>query len=352
MMNTKYYDGTNLLNMKDIDNKPPEIYIVTTNRTGGKTTYFNRLCINRFLKQSKKFCLLYRYQYELEQVAEKFFKDIKTLFFNDYLMEEKTLGKSGFKELFIGKNENQMNSCGYAISLNASDNVKKYSHFFNDTELILFDEFQTESNRYINDEVGKLLSIHTSLARGNGKQVRYLPVFMLANQVTLLNPYYSALGIAERLNSKTHFLRGNGWVLETDYIESAANAQKESAFNRAFASHRYTSFASENNYLLDNYAFIERPHGRSRYICTFKVDGSSFSVREFPDSGILFCDDKFDPDFPTRIAVTLDDHSINYVMLSSNNVLISFLRDCFQKGKFRFKNANAKNACISFLSFH
>ena len=350
-MNTKYYDGTNLLNMKDIDNKVPEIYIVTTNRTGGKTTYFNRLCINRFLKQSKKFCLLYRYQYELEQVSEKFFKDIKTLFFNDYIMEEKNLGKSGFKELFIGKKEH-INSCGYAISLNASDNVKKYSHFFNDAELILFDEFQTESNRYINDEIGKLLSIHTSLARGNGKQVRYLPVFMLANQVTLLNPYYSALGIAERLNSKTHFLRGNGWVLETDFIESAANAQKESTFNRAFENHRYTSFASENNYLLDNYAFIERPHGRSRYICTFKVDGNSFSIREFPDSGILYCDDKFDQDFPTKIAVTLDDHSINYVMLSSNNALISFLRDCFQKGRFRFKNSGAKNACISFLSFH
>lgn len=351
-MNAKYYDGTNLLNMKDIDNKAPEIYIVTTNRTGGKTTYFNRLCINRFLKQGKKFCLLYRYQYELEQVAEKFFKDIKALFFNDYLMDEKTLGKSGFKELFIGKTYEHMNNCGYAISLNASDNVKKYSHFFNDTELILFDEFQTESNRYISDEVGKLLSIHTSLARGNGKQVRYLPVFMLANHVTMLNPYYSALGVAERLNSKTHFLRGCGWVLETDFIESAANAQKESAFNRAFASHRYTSFASEKIYLLDNYAFIERPHGRSRYICTFKVEGASFSIREFPDSGILYCDDKFDPDFPTRIAVTLDDHTINYVMLSSNNVLISFLRDCFQKGKFRFKNANAKNACISFLSFH
>ena len=151
-MNAKYYDGTNLLNMKDIDNKAPEIYIVTTNRTGGKTTYFNRLCINRFLKQGKKFCLLYRYQYELEQVSEKFFKDIKALFFNDYMMEEKTLGKSGFKELFIGKDWEHMASCGYAISLNASDNVKKYSHFFNDTELILFDEFQTESNRYISDE--------------------------------------------------------------------------------------------------------------------------------------------------------------------------------------------------------
>ena len=41
-MEKKYYDGTNLLNMRDIDNKVPEIYIVTTNRTGGKTPYFTR----------------------------------------------------------------------------------------------------------------------------------------------------------------------------------------------------------------------------------------------------------------------------------------------------------------------
>ncbi len=92
-MNAKYYDGTNLLNMKDIDNKAPEIYIVTTNRTGGKTTYFNRLCINRFLKQAKKFCLLYRYQYELEQVAEKFFKDIKSTLLQRLYDGRKNAGK-------------------------------------------------------------------------------------------------------------------------------------------------------------------------------------------------------------------------------------------------------------------
>ena len=38
-----YYDGAKLLSMKDINGQQPEIYICTTNRTGGKTTYFNRL---------------------------------------------------------------------------------------------------------------------------------------------------------------------------------------------------------------------------------------------------------------------------------------------------------------------
>lgn len=35
----KYYDGTKLLSMLDINGNKPEIYMCTTNRTGGKTTY-------------------------------------------------------------------------------------------------------------------------------------------------------------------------------------------------------------------------------------------------------------------------------------------------------------------------
>lgn len=56
-----YYDGTKLLSMLDINGKKPEIYMCTTNRTGGKTTYFSRLCVNRFMDKGEKFCLVYRY---------------------------------------------------------------------------------------------------------------------------------------------------------------------------------------------------------------------------------------------------------------------------------------------------
>ena len=71
-----YYDGTKLLSLNDINGKKPEIYICTTNRTGGKTTYFGRLVVNRFLERGEKFAILYRYKYELDNCAEKFFKSI------------------------------------------------------------------------------------------------------------------------------------------------------------------------------------------------------------------------------------------------------------------------------------
>ena len=74
-----YYDGTKLLSLTDLDGKQPEILMVTTNRTGGKTTYFGRLCVNKFKKGQGKFALLYRYNYELDDCADKFFKDLSTL---------------------------------------------------------------------------------------------------------------------------------------------------------------------------------------------------------------------------------------------------------------------------------
>ena len=73
----EYYDGTKLLSMMDINGNKPELYMCTTNRTGGKTTYFGRLVVNKFLKRGEKFCLLYRFNYELDEIADKFFKDIK-----------------------------------------------------------------------------------------------------------------------------------------------------------------------------------------------------------------------------------------------------------------------------------
>lgn len=342
----KYYDGTKLLSMLDLNGKKPEIYMCTTNRTGGKTTYFGRLCVNRFLDKGEKFGLIYRYNYELDDVADKFFKDLKGLFFHDKTMTSKKRAKGIFQELFINDK-----SCGYAIALNSSDSIKKYSHLFSDITRMIFDEFQSESNHYCTDEITKFLSVHTSIARGQGEQVRYVPVFMLANQVSIINPYYVAMGICNRLNSETKFLRGDGYVLEQGFIESASDSQKESGFNRAFKENDYVAYSSENVYLNDNYSFIEKPTGKSRYICTLKYKGNDFGVKEFAESGFIYCDDKPDSSFPMKITVTTDDHSINYVMLKRNDFFLSNLRYLFERGCFRFKDMRCKEAILNALSY-
>ena len=342
----KYYDGTKLLSMLDIYGNKPEIYICTTNRTGGKTTYFGRLCINRFLDKGEKFGLLYRYNYELDDIVDKFYKDLGSLFFPNYTMTSKRRAKGTFQELFLNDK-----SCGYALSLNNADQIKKYSHLFSDIQRMIFDEFQSETNHYCDNETKKFISIHTSIARGQGEQVRYVPVFMLSNPVSIINPYYVEMGVSGRLKDDTKFLRGNGFVLEQGYIESASIEQKNSGFNRAFSKNSYTAYSSECVYLNDNKTFVEKPTGKSKYLCTLRYKGSDFALREYAESGLIYCDDKADSSFLTKISVTTDDHNINYVMLKRNDFFLSNLRYFFEHGCFRFKDMRCKEAVLSALSY-
>lgn len=351
----EYYDGTKLLSLKDLNGKTPEIYLCTTNRTGGKTTYFGRLCVKKFNEKQEKFGLIYRYNYELDGIADKFFKDISSLFFPDLVMRSERRARGIYHELFLcnkgDDTEKGGKSCGYAISLNSADQLKKYSHLLSDVKRLIFDEFQSETNHYCANEVEKLISIHTSLARGQGEQSKYLPIYMLGNPVSILNPYYVQLGISTRLKSDTKFLKGDGFVMEQGYVESASIAQRESAFNRAFSSNKYVAYASENVYLNDNQAFIEKPNGKSRYLATLKYKFKEYAVREFADEGIIYCDDKPDKSYPTKLAITTADHNINYVMLKKNDLFLSNLRYYFERGCFRFKDLTCKEVILKALSY-
>lgn len=346
MSQPTYYDGTKLLSMLDINGKKPEIFLCTTNRTGGKTTYFSRLCVNRYFNHHEKFALIYRFNYELDDCADKFYKDISKLFFSGTTMQSKRRASGIFHELFINEKP-----CGYALSLNSADQLKKYSHLFSDVSRMLFDEFQSETNHYCTDESKKLISVHTSIARGQGEQIRYVPVYMLSNPVSLINPYYVEMGISSRLRDDTKFLKGDGFVLEQGFIETASKAQLESGFNRAFSGNNYVAYSAENVYLNDNLSFIEKPVGASRYLATLRYNGTDYAIREFAGQGIIYCDDKPDSTYGMRISVTTSDHRVNYVMLKRNDLFFQNMRYYFERGCFRFKDLRCKEAVLSALSY-
>ena len=343
---SEFYDGTKLLSLLDINGKKPEIYICTSNRSGGKTTYFGRLLVNRFLNKGHKFGLIYRYNYELDNVTDKFYKDINTLFFQGHEMTSKRRASGIFHELFLDDK-----SCGYALSLNSADQIKKYSHLLSDIDSMLFDEFQSENNHYCTEEVKKFISIHTSVARGQGKQVRYVPVYMISNPVSIINPYYVKMGISSRLTCETKFLKGDGFVVEQGFVASASNKQKESSFNRAFSNDSYVNYSTEAIYLNDNSSFVEKPTGIGHYLATLKYNNSFYAIREFAEQGFLYCDDKPDHSFPLKISVTTTDHTINYVMLKKNDFFLSNLRYMFERGCFRFKDLRCKEAILNALSY-
>lgn len=348
----EYYDGTKLLSLKDKNGLTPTLYICTSNRTAGKTTYFNRLAVRRFIKSGQKFCLLYRYNYELDGCSLKFFNDIKSLFFPEYHMTEKKRNRGIYTELFITRDiEKPGSSCGYAISLNSADNIKKLSHVFNDVSCIIFDEFQSENNTYVDHEITKFLSIHKSIARGHGEQYREVPVYMISNHVSLINPYYTELGISSKLRKESRFLRGDGYVLEQGFVLSAAQASKESGIARAFASNKYTQYANDLIYLNDDDTFIDRPAGRSDYIATIKYNDHEYAIREYASENIIYIDESIDESCKFKLSVTVGDHDINYVMVRQYGDFIYLLRDYFEHGCMRFRNMRCKEALIKLISY-
>lgn len=342
-----YYDGTKLLSLQDIDGKKPELYLCTTNRTAGKTTYFARLLINRYKKSGSKFALLYRYNYEIDDIPDKFFKDIHVLFFPNDELSSKSRARGIYHELYLNDE-----ACGYAISLNSAEQIKRYSHLFSDVDSMFFDEFQSETNHYCNDEIQKFQSVHDSIARGRGKQSRYVPCYLCGNPITILNPYYIALGISERLSASTKYMRGPGWVMEQGFNESAASALAESGFHRAFSNERYSAYSEQGIYLNDNSAFIEKPEGASRYLATLKYKGKFYAIREYSEAGVLYCDNRPDQTYSNRITVTTDDHEINFVMLQTNSLFIAQLRNYFNHGCFRFKDLACKEAILKTISYY
>lgn len=342
----QHYDGSRLLSMQDLYGKRPELYLCTTNRSAGKTTWFSRYCVKKFLETGSKFCLVYRYKYEIANAAEKFFPDIKKLFFNGYEMTQTADANGQFARLYL----NDIH-CGYAVALNSADNLKKYSHLLSDVERMFFDEFQSESGRYCSDEIRKFISVHTSISRGGGKSVRYVPVYMCGNTVTLLNPYYVELGISDRLQDNTKFLRGDGFVLEHGFLEGVSNAQKESGFNRAFGKNKYVAYSTQNVYLNDSKAFVESVTGKSKYLCTLRYEECEYAIREYAHLGLIYCDNRVDSTFPYKITVTTEDHDINYVMLKTNDTFLGLMRFYFENGCFRFKNIKCKEAVLKALSY-
>lgn len=343
----KFYNGTKILSMNDINGNKPELYIVSGNRSSGKTTFFSRYFIKKFINKKEKFLLLYRYNYELDNVSEKFFKEINALFFQNYTMVEKRKNKGVYIELYLNDE-----LCGYATSINNADMIKKLSHLFSDVKRILFDEFQSETNHYCDNEINKFISIHTSIARGGGNAVRYVPVFMLSNTVSLLNPYFTNLGISSRIKKDTKFLKGNGYVFEQNMNEKVSNEQKESGFNLAFSEHcNYISYMTENIYMNDSLSFIEKPKGENKYLATIKIKNCLYSIREYEELGILYCSKSIDKTNKNKISISASEHEVNYVMLRNNDIFIQSLRYYFEQGCFRFEDISCKDAIINLLSY-
>ena len=332
----EFYNGNKLLNTKDLNKNTPEIFIVTSNRSAGKTTFFNKHVIDNFKRDGSQFVVLYRTGYELSDAHIAFWNDIHDLYFPYDEMTSKPYAKGLYYSLLLNGE-----TCGFALSINQATKLKNRSHVFKNVTTILFDEFQEEYDNYLPGEVEKVRSIHTSIARKAGEPSRYVKLVLIGNTLNLLNPYYSALHITERIRPNTKFLRGNGWVCEFNFNNYAANSLKNSTFNSAFDD-EYSKYESEGVYLNNSVALIDKPSGKNSYLLTITYKGETFGVFFYYDINVIYISQKYDKNCNDIL-----DYTNSYLNCSTKHKM---MRDFFHRGLIRFSNIGVKEKILSALS--
>lgn len=334
-----YYDGTKILSMLDINGLKPDIYLVSTNRTDGKTTYFSRLLVSHHLKKGTQFALLVRKQTELDGIEEGFFEELSSLFFPGKKLESESMFRGAIKKLYIdGK------PAGFAIPLTAEQYVKKNSHLFYKVDEMMFDEYQTLDIEYLPDEIARFYSIHKSISRGGGKQVRRVPVYLLSNEMSIVNPYYLAMNISERIDSKSKYIRGNGWVLQRTTNLSVQQKAQDTGFYRAFADTPIAKHSTFNTSFLDKEGLIEKMSGNYRYVATIVYDDSQYAVKQY--NGIIYIDKRVEPGHKIY---TSDSNLMCVGMAMIPHGLKIILKTYFEKGCVRFYSQDCKSAFFKSL---
>jgi len=341
----KYYSPERILRMRDLDNLKPAIYLINTNRSAGKTFSFLKLVLQNFKDSGKQVALLYRHSYELKSCGA-IFTDVLSLNPELGISIKSVPHANGlFYEMFLDEV-----SFGFALTLNNPDALKKYSPLFAHVDDMIFDEYQTETGKYLPKEIDKFQSLYLTVARGGGKQSRHVNVYLLGNNVTLMNPYYIQFGIHKRLRTDTKFMKGNGWVAEFGFNESASREIKSNAFFQAFADESYMSYSTENVYLSDSSIFVGKLKGRSKYLFTILHDNTNYGVREFYDDGMMYVSKNFDPSCATKVTFKPSDHNQNTMMLNHYSYLWKNIKDSYQKGWLRFDDLKTKSDIFDILA--
>lgn len=136
------------------------------------------------------------------------------------------------------------NICGYALKLSTAQDLK--SSNFNKVKTIIFDEFIIEEGQkkyYLKNEVFTFLNLLETIGR-----MRDIRVFMLANSVTITNPYFLFFDIKLPYNSDIATYK-NGLIL-VQYMKNEEYRQEKK--KSKFRSISCTVHLSKNTRLIMN----------------------------------------------------------------------------------------------------
>lgn len=281
---TKTMDWYSPTNIKSYDKF---LNIIIGGRGIGKTYGFKKDCISRFKKKGKQFLYLRRYKTDLKKI-NTFLNDQFENFKDD---EFKITGGSNFTTFYI-------NGCemGYATSLTAFASLKSTSYV--DVDTIILDEFIPEKagyNAYIPNEVEIFLNIIDSIFR---QREGY--VYLLANNVSIVNPYFSYFGITPNPNKEFNTFKGNESVeqilVQICHNEYRKGNKEKSKFHKLISGTPYGDY-NAGKFVYDTNDFIKKKTPECDYLCTLYFEGVYYGTWVDMNTGYVYINQQINKEY-------------------------------------------------------
>lgn len=326
MDSSKFYSNKKVLSYNR------NFMFVLGNRSAGKSFCWKCYCVDQFLKQHKQFIYMRRYDNELDNV--------KTLFDDIQFKYPNVKFDVKGKEFYINDE-----IAGWAVPLSLAYKLKSVS--FVNVHTIFYDEFLSESKRYIKNEVDLAFNFYQTVARGGGECIRDVKFVFVANAVSMFNPYFNQLNIKPKIG----YTKTNSYVVEMFTNDDVNEEIKKSQFYNLIKDSKYGGYALSNDFYLDSMSFVEKVNLKNgRYLCTLKYMNSHYGVYMFED--FIYVCSKFNLQFPTRYAFTTQDHNINYIMIYKNkhNYTLDLLREAFKHSQMKFESMKIKGYMFEMMN--
>lgn len=332
------------------------INLIVGNRGGGKSYGAKKRAIENFIKKKEQFGYIRRYKDDLKKPMEQFFEDIRWEF-PDY--EFKTESDKFYIRLKPADEKQKWTKediAGYGFVLSTANNKKSISYPF--ITMLIFDEFLIEkgNQRYLTNEPEKLLNLYETVARPGTDHPRVI-LFMLANAITVTNPYFLYWGL--RMPTKADKNGKYIWKHKTRPIlvedvrnEGFIDRKKNTEFGKLIEGTNYADYSIENKFLLDDDTFIEKKSSKARYYFTFIYKDKQFGVWADFNEGKMWVSEDIDPSYSLVYALTIKDHKPNTMLYKAKQGKIhlkNFVEN-YKIGNVYFENMNIKNMCYEVIS--
>lgn len=338
---------------------------VLSNRGGGKTFDATKWAIDSFKKTGKQMVWVRRYDTELTGekgilTDGKFFDnvtkaDIKG--FVDGVPKGAEVDPSG-KLVNLYPND-ELTIDGYTGKINGevaihfvalSTSRKLKSVNFPLVDKMVFDEFAIggdNKNSYLTNEVEILLDLMETVDRLRDE----LRVLMLANSITIVNPYFQYFRIKPRPGQR--FTVCGEICIEIFADKTFIEKKKQTRMGRLTAGTRYGAYAIENKWLLDNETFIEPKTKKAEFMLGMKYAGVMYGFWVDYDENRIYVNRQYDPSSYSLYCLTKDDHEANLLLIKSINETkrVQRIVYAFRYGLLRFEDMQVKNQFYEFIGF-